>query len=44
MNFGLGIMFLWLGAVCIWFAARGTQATAPWEMYQEVISAIREGT
>lgn len=43
MNLSFGILFLWLGAACIWIAAHGTSAGTPWEAYQQVIGAVRKG-
>lgn len=43
MKLALGILFLWLGASLLWLATHSTQATRPWEAYQQIIGAIRAG-
>lgn len=43
MNLAMGILFLWLGAACIWLAAHGTEAKTPWQAYSQVISAVGKG-
>lgn len=43
MNLAFGVLFLWLGAACLWIATHGTAAATPWDAYREVIDAIREG-
>lgn len=44
MNLAFGVLFLWLGAACLWLAARGTDAVTPWGAYRQVIDAVRAGT
>ncbi len=43
MNLAFGILFLWLGAACLWIATHNTDAASPWQAYTEVISAVRKG-
>lgn len=43
MNLAFGILFLWLGAACIWLAARGTDAATPWGAYRAVLDGISKG-
>lgn len=43
MNLAFGVLFLWLGAACLWLATHGTSAATPWEAYREVIDAIGRG-
>lgn len=43
MNLALGVLFLWMGAACLWLASHPTQAATPWQAYRQVIGAIREG-
>lgn len=43
MNLAIGILFLWLGAACIWVAAHGTEAHTPWQAYTQVIGAVAKG-
>lgn len=40
MNVALGIVFLWLGAACLWVAFHGTEAATPWQAFEQVTSAI----
>jgi hypothetical protein len=44
VNLAFGIMFIWLGAGCLWLATHNTDASSPWQAYMEVIDAIRKGT
>lgn len=44
MNLALAIVFLWVGAACLWLATHDTPAATPWEAYGEIIKAIRKGT
>lgn len=43
MNLAMGIVFLWLGAACLWIASHGTEASTPWGAYKQVIGAVRKG-
>lgn len=43
MNLALGILFLWLGAACIFLAAHGTEAKTPWQAYSQIIGAVQKG-
>lgn len=43
MNLAFGIIFMWLGAACIWLATRGTDATTPWGAYKAVLDGIGKG-
>lgn len=43
MNLAFGVLFLWLGAACLWVATHGTSAATPWDAYQDVIGAVRQG-
>lgn len=42
MGLALGVVFIWLGAACLWVAAHGTDAKTPWGVYQQVIGALRD--
>lgn len=42
MNFALGILFMWLGAACLWVAFHQTEASTPWAAFGEVLGAIRK--
>lgn len=41
MGFAMGVLFIWLGAACLWVAVHGTEATTPWGAYQEVVKGLR---
>lgn len=41
MGLAFGILFLWLGAACLWVASHGTEARTPWGVFQEVLGGIR---
>lgn len=41
MGLAIGIILIWTGAACLWVASRGTAATTPWGVYQEITDAIR---
>lgn len=43
MRLALGVLFLWLGCALLWVATRGIQAATPWQAYQTVLGAIRDG-
>jgi hypothetical protein len=43
VNLALGIIFLWLGAACIFLAAHGTEAKTPWQAYSQIIGAVSKG-
>lgn len=43
MNLAFGILFIWVGAAMIWIATHGTDASTPWEAYQQIITGIRKG-
>lgn len=42
MGLAFGVLFLWLGAACLWVATHGTQASTPWEAFQQIIGGIRD--
>jgi hypothetical protein len=41
VNLSLGLALIWVGSAAIWLATRATQATKPWEAFQEIIGAVR---
>lgn len=41
MRFALGILFMWLGAACLWIAFHDTNAKTPWEAFGEVANAVK---
>ena len=41
MGLALGVLFLWLGAACLWVASHGTQASTPWQIFTELTDSIR---
>lgn len=41
MNLAFGVLFIWLGAACLWVAFHGTDASTPWAAFQEVAGAVR---
>lgn len=43
MRLALGVLFLWLGCALLYVATHGIQAATPWEAYQTVLGAIRDG-
>jgi hypothetical protein len=43
VNLAFGVLFLWLGACCIWVASHGTEATSPWQAYKQVLGAVTKG-
>ncbi len=43
MGLALGIMFIWLGAACLWVASHGTDAKSPWDVYKQILKGLREG-
>lgn len=44
MRLALGIVFLWMGAACLYLASHGLQAASPWGAYQTILGGIRGGT
>lgn len=43
MKMALGIMFLWLGAACLWLARADLQADTPWGAYRTLLRKIGDG-
>lgn len=43
MRLAFGVLFLWLGCALLWVATHGVQAATPWQAYQTVLGAIRDG-
>lgn len=43
MNLAFGVLFLWLGACCIYVAAHGTEARTPWQAYTQILGAVGKG-
>lgn len=43
MRLALGVVFLWLGAALLWVASHGTEASSPWQVYQQITGAMRDG-
>lgn len=43
MGLALGVLFLWLGAACLWVATHGTQADTPWKAFQQIIGGLKDG-
>ena len=43
MNLAFGVLFLWLGAACIWVAVHGTEARTPFQAYDQIMGAIAKG-
>ena len=41
MNLSFGLVLIWVGSAAVWLATRSTQATKPWEAFQEIIGAVR---
>jgi hypothetical protein len=41
VGLALGVLFVWLGAACLWVATHGTEARTPWQAYEEVLGALR---
>lgn len=44
MNLAFGVVFIWVGAVMLYLATHGTQASTPWGAFQEALGAIGDGT
>jgi hypothetical protein len=42
MKLALGVVFIWMGAACLWVASHGTDAATPWQAYQQIIEGMRE--
>ncbi len=42
MGLALGVIFIWLGAACLWVASHDTDATSPWGVYDQVIKGLRD--
>jgi hypothetical protein len=40
VNVALGVLFMWLGAACLWVAFHGTDAKTPWQAFEQVTGAI----
>lgn len=43
MRIALGVLFIWLGAACLWVASHGTEAKSPWQVYQQILGGLRNG-
>lgn len=43
MRLALGVLFIWLGAACLWVAMHGTQASTPWAAFGEITGALKGG-
>lgn len=42
MRLALGVLFLWLGAACLWVATHGTEAKTPWQVFEQVTDAVKK--
>jgi len=38
MNLAFGVLFLFLGAACLYVASHGLEASTPWGAFQTVLS------
>lgn len=38
MNLALAVVFLWMGAACLYLASHGLEASTPWAAFQTVLS------
>lgn len=43
MGLVFGVLFLWLGAACLWVATHGTDASTPWGVFKEITDGIKKG-
>jgi hypothetical protein len=41
MGLALGVLFLWLGAALLWVASHGTEASSPWQVFQQITSGLK---
>lgn len=41
MGMAMGVLFLWLGAACLWVASHGTQAKSPWDVFSQVLGGLK---
>lgn len=41
MRLAFGVLFLWLGASCLYIASHGVQATTPWAAFQTVLAKAK---
>lgn len=41
MGLALGVLMIWLGAAALWVAAHGTEAKTPWQVYEQIMGAVR---
>lgn len=42
MSLAIAIVMIFIGSTLIWVASHGTDATTPWQLYQQVTSKIGE--
>lgn len=42
MGLALGVVFIWLGAACLYVATHGTDATSAWGAFTQVIEKMRQ--
>lgn len=37
MNLAMAVLFLWLGAACLYLGSHGLEASTPWAAFQTVL-------